>query len=274
MCEWITETSESDTRTSYPIQNIVWEGSTDFCDSVIIADSDIFGRMLFLDGELQSASADEHIYHEALVHPVMSCVGDNKRVLVIGGGEGATVREVLKWNPGLVTWVDIDGQLVDLCAEFLGWSPEVMKSPVVVYYPSDICDILPYDNTLYDVIIMDLPDPDGDTGILYSDHFMNSLHEHLVTDGLIVSHCGPVRPYGNIGNGFQRLVQQFGSDKFYSQMIPSFQSEWGFMIWKENPVDRLYMPPSDCNVADKHQLEVWRSRTKVWNDAIRLIDWN
>ena len=271
MCEWITEVSESDTRTSYPIRKKVWEGSTAACESVIIADSDVFGRMLFLDGELQSASADEHIYHEALVHPVMSCVGNNKRVLVIGGGEGATVREVLRWNPEFVTWVDIDGQLVDLCSEYLGWSPGVMSSPVVTYIPADIGDVLPYDATLYDVIILDLPDPDGDTGYLYSDTFMSVLLDHIVPGGFIVSHCGPVRPYGNIGEGFQRLVRQFGSEGFYSQMIPSFQSEWGFVVWTENRFASRYSSPSACRVADNQQLDAWRSRTKVWNDALRLI---
>jgi spermidine synthase len=270
MCEWITEISESDTRTSYPIQKKVWEGSTAACESVIIADSDVFGRMLFLDGELQSASADEHIYHEALVHPVMSCVGTNKRVLVIGGGEGATVREVLQWNPQIVTWVDIDGQLVDLCAKYLGWSPGVMSSPVVTYIPADIRDILPHDANVYDVIIMDLPDPDGDTGYLYSDECMRDLLDHLASGGFIVSHCGPVRPYGNIGEGFQRLARQFGSEGFYSQMIPSFQSEWGFLVWTENRFASRYSPPSGCRVADNQQLDVWRSRTKVWNDALRL----
>ena len=59
--EWITESSESDTRTSYPINRGVWEGATTACGSVVIADSPAFGRMLFLDGELQSAAADERI---------------------------------------------------------------------------------------------------------------------------------------------------------------------------------------------------------------------
>lgn len=269
--EWITEVSESDTRTSYPIQQKVWEGPTAACDSVVIADSDVFGRMLFLDGELQSASADEHLYHEALVHPVMSCVGYDRRVLVVGGGEGATVREVLKWHPELVTWVDIDADLVGLCSEFLNWAPNVMDSPVVTYVSADIRDVLPHMNMLYDAILLDLPDPDGDTGYLYSDECMADLRAHLVTGGWMVSHCGPVRPYGNIGEGFQRLAPQFGTDGFYSQMIPSFQSEWGFMMWTEDRTVCRYAPPPGLRVADTHQLEAWASRTKVWNDALRLV---
>jgi spermidine synthase len=236
----------------------------------VIADSDVFGRMLFLDGELQSASADEHLYHEALVHPVMSCVGYDRRVLVVGGGEGATVREVLKWHPELVTWVDIDADLVGLCSEFLKWAPDVIDSPIVTYVSADIGTVVQHMDVLYDCIIMDLPDPDGDTGYLYSDECMADLRSRLVTGGWIVSHCGPVRPYGNIGEGFQRLVPQFGTDGFYSQMIPSFQSEWGFMMWSEDPSVCRYAPPSSVRVADTRQLEAWNFRTKVWNDALRL----
>jgi len=271
MYDWITEESESDTCTSYPARK-VWEGSTAACPSVLIADSDVFGRMLFLDGELQSASADEHVYHEALVHPAMSCVGDGSRVLVIGGGEGATVREVLKWAPELVSWVDIDGDLVNLCEEHLGWARGIMESGVVTFYPDDIRNILPYLPS-YDVIIMDLPDPDGDTGYLYSDDFMTDVRAHLSPSGVIVTHCGPVRPFGSIGAGFQRLVPHFGTRGFYTQMIPSFQSEWGFLLWNKYGFRNigLYTVPNGLRVANQHQIALWRSRNKLWNDAIQLV---
>ena len=267
MYEWITENSESDTRTSYPACKI-WEGSTAVCDSVLIADSDVFGRMLFLDGELQSASADEHIYHEALVHPAMSCVGNGSRVLVIGGGEGATVREVMKWNPVIVSWVDIDEELVKLCAEHLGWSNGIFPSNVTLY-PEDIRNVLPH-LMYYDVIIMDLPDPDGDTGYLYSEEFMKDLRKHLLPGGIIVTHCGPVRPFGTIGEGFQRLLPQFGTRGFYSQMIPSFQSEWGFMLWKKEgtPFRVTHRLPGGLRVVDGAQLEAWAAISLLWRSVL------
>ena len=271
MYDCITECSESDAQTSYPITRRIWEGSSEFCESIIIADSPAFGRMLFLDGELQSASADEHIYHESLVHPVMAAAAataEGKRVLVVGGGEGATVREVLKWSPTLVDWIDIDRVLVHLCDEYLKWAPDVLLHPAVHYQGRDIREALP---TLgqYDVIILDLPDPDGDTGYLYSDEFMRDLRGHL-DDGFIVTHCGPVRPFGNIGEGFQRLLPQFGYGGFYSQMIPSFQSEWGFMVY---PADKFgatgttRLPP-DLRVVDGDQLNLWRRLTKLWRTAL------
>jgi len=266
MTDWITESSESDTRTSYPVTDRIFEGSTASCASVVIADSATFGRMLFLDGELQSTSADEHIYHEALVHPVMARSVKAARVLVVGGGEGATVREVLRWKPALVDWVDIDGALVELCKQHLGWAPDVYDDPVVHFHAADIREMLPGLGS-YDVIILDLPDPDGDTGYLYSDMFMIDLHAHLAIDGSMATHCGPVRPFGNIGEGFQRLRHEFGAEHFYSQMIPSFQSEWGFLLWKarNHSVRSL---PSGLRLVDQNQLAIWEMPSKLWRSAL------
>lgn len=273
---WITELSESDTRTSYPITNWVWNGKTAVCDDVKIADSPVFGRMLFLDGELQSAAADEHIYHETLVHPVMTGSPANARVLVVGGGEGATVREVLKWDPACVDWVDIDGELVALCKTHLKWAPSVASHPNVHYYAEDIAKALTRLD-MYDVIILDLPDPDGDTGFLYSDTFWYDLHDHLTPGGRIVSHCGPVRPFGDIGAGFQRLLRQFGKEGFYSQTIPSFQSEWGFLSWPSLPPPELIynagnrFPKTNRAVDMIHVVALASGLSFLWQTAVDAL---
>jgi spermidine synthase len=284
MSEWITEVSESDTRTSYPVSEIVWKGKTKACDSVILADSPVFGRMLFLDGELQSAAVDEHIYHEALVHPAMAGAGTHQRVLVVGGGEGATVREVLRWAPDLVDWVDIDEELVELCTEHLQWAPHIFRNPLVHYHAADIRTVLP-SLGLYNVIILDLPDPDGETGYLYSEAFWYDIMGHLAIDGRLVTHCGPVRPFGRIGEGFQRIRSTLVSadlpimkNNFYSQMIPSFQSEWGFLLFiysdSEEPFDYLeeevYLS-ANLRTVDRRQLIAWANPTKLWRNALRSI---
>jgi spermidine synthase len=272
MTDFISEYSESDTRTSYPVTARVWEGVTAVCPSVIIADSPVFGRMLFLDGELQSAAADEHIYHEALVHPVMAVArggGRDSRVLVVGGGEGATVREVLKWNPVSVDWIDIDRSLVHLCDEHLKWAPDVLTYPDVHYQGVDIRDALPTLG-MYDVIILDLPDPDGDTGYLYSEEFMRDIKGHLGDGGGIVTHCGPVRPFGRIGEGFQRLRPYFDIGGFYTQMIPSFQSEWGFMMWyaEDSEVRKRHLLPAGLRIVDADQINAWLHPSRLWMNAL------
>jgi spermidine synthase len=247
MTDAIYELSESDARTIYPVVGRVWSGRTAF-QAVEIADSPTYGRLLFLDGELQSAAADEKVYHEALVHPAMTAAAARPnggagagglRVLVVGGGEGATVREVLRWScVERVDWVDIDGELVALCEEHLRWAPGVRGDPRVRFFAEDVMVAVPRLGETYDVVILDLPDPDGETGALYSAEFWAMIREHLRSDGgRLVTHCGPVRPFGSVGEGFQRVwsAAQAGDIEaavsgFYHIGIPSFQGEWGFWM--------------------------------------------
>ena len=248
-----TETAcSADVHSNYPLRKCLWAGKTAF-QEVVIAESPTYGQVLFLDGELQSSSSDEAIYHEHLVHPILSAMSDfsNKRVLVVGGGEGATVREVLRWPAHsvlVVDWVDIDGDLVDLCRRHLGWaSDSVYEDTRLSYYPADINTFLDRPETpLYDVIILDLPDPDVDelmkagpsSNILYGPMFNERVLSHLKTEGGLVSHCGPIRPGADAAvcraglTWLEDTLLSGGSSSPYHVCIPSFQGEWGFIMNK------------------------------------------
>jgi spermidine synthase len=268
MTTLFTEVSESDAMTTYRLSAPVWGGKTTAGVDMLIADSPTYGRMLFLDGELQSAEVDEHIYHESLVHPAMSCVGYGARVLVVGGGEGATVREVLRWNPSVVDWVDYDKDLVDACRIHLRWAPGAYTASSVRYIAADIRDVLG-DMSTYDVIILDLPDPDGDTGYLYSAEFWRDMRAHVSAGGVIVSHCGPVRPFGDIGGGYQRL--RTSDARFYRIGMPSFQGDWGFLVWRMDgklPTFSAEALPNGLRVIDEIQLREFMELPCVWTDAL------
>ena len=279
-----TEISESDAVTTYRLERTLWSGSTAACESVMIAESSAYGRLLFLDGELQSASRDEHIYHESLVHPVMASAlahfGTPLKVLVVGGGEGATVREVLRWQNVAVDWVDIDGELVDLCERHLNWAPGVRRDPRVSFYAEDIGTFLTKTGN-YDVIILDLPDPDGDTGYLYSTAFWMDLSAHLVADGRVVTHVGPVSPVadpGPFGPGYIRVRAfaavaglSFSPAGFYRIGIPSFQGDWGFASTVKGPGSFFGFDPEliqkripAVRVADGRQMREWATPALLW----------
>lgn len=277
MSEYITEISESDANTSYPIRRRIWSGRTVACESVVIAESPTYGYMLFLDGELQSAEADERIYHESLVHPIMAGLPEGARVLVVGGGEGATVREVLKWKPSHVDWVDIDPELVALCAEHLDWAPDVLGDSRVTYRPKDIREFLGSAG-LYDAIILDLPDPDGDTGYLYSAHFWITLNGHLSSGGRLVTHVGPVRPFRGGGEGLQRVASSdlFKPEGFYSICIPSFQGSWGFWLYVKSPTEAPFDFIGSFRdvgplVADAGQMRAWALPSPIWRRLFATV---
>jgi spermidine synthase len=286
----IHEHSDSDAQTVYPVDSIVWKGKTRFCDSVTIADSPAYGRMLFLDGELQSTTADEHIYHESLVHPAMTQVTSLTqrflRVLVIGGGEGATVREVLRWDPTHVDWVDIDGELRDLCSQYLPMGGNCNSSEVVKFYPLDIKDFWATPAASvepYDVIVVDLPDPDIQYEYIYQAQFWRDVVSHLKDHGTFVSHIGPVRPWGSVGSGLPYFVSKMKRadcalrpEGFYHIGIPSFQGDWGYWIWRKDGGDPFDYPnpagvPDGLRVVDETQLRIWAHPTGMWKSCIQRM---
>ena len=277
-----TETAcSADVHSNYPLSRVYWAGHTQF-QEVVIADSPTYGRVLFLDGEIQSSSSDEGIYHEHLVHPIMASLAgvSNKKVLVVGGGEGATVREVLRWSADSVSnvdWVDIDGDLVELCRRYLGWADDsVYNDSRLMYCPDDINSFLERSELQYDVIILDLPDPDVellddgfvDAGALYGPAFNTRVLSHLKPGGGLVTHCGPIRPGGRLedcqpGMLWMRTALFSGTDiSPYHVCIPSFQGEWGFMMNKA-PVDSPQFPPG-LRVMDREVSKLALTWPKYW----------
>lgn len=246
--QYAEDAVSADNVTLYKVDDCIWAGSSPYCSEIVIAASPIYGKTLFLDREIQSAESDEALYHEHLVHPVMNAMSGtaHKRVLIVGGGEGATAREVLKWNPDFVShvdWVDIDGGLVDLCRRHLGWADDsVYNDPRLNYYAEDIRTFLAEcGETKYDIIILDLPDPDCDTlehtdndqfgnYMLYGKQFLDILRNHMTPSGGLVTHCGPIRP-GEL-DGIQWMQKQagFGTGHPYHTIMPSFQGQWGFWM--------------------------------------------
>jgi spermidine synthase len=267
-----TSTS-SEVSSKYPLDAVLWAGSTPFCKEVVIAKSAEYGRMLFTEGELQSTEADEAIYHEHLVHPALisyrMLYGDKPlRVCVLGAGEGATCRELLKWaQVKEIIWNDFDKYLVDLCRDFMGYCPGQIAE---IFYPSqrvvhlnmDACKFLK-DETLppFDIIICDLPDPELEPASegLYSPTFWKNLYARTARDCVIMTQCGPVAPASVDGMALASSVRSalghagFMGMRLGKVAIPSFQSEWGFLIGTKGPAIPDLDPhllPKECHILD------------------------
>ena len=241
----------------YPVEKQIWSKQTAYAKADIV-DVPELGRCLFLDKEIQSATEDEDIYHECLVHPVMMSSTSRNKVLVIGGGEGATVREVLKWQDVQhVDWVDIDGELVEACKKHLPWGQEAAYTdPRVCYYAQDIREFFKSSATQYNIIIIDLPDPDPADNPLSFECLMNrpfwkAVKDHLVEGGSWVSHTGPVRRKGPSGAHFihrATSMADFYSPRMteYHAVIPSFQDDWGWImnckpVWQPLPISTRFL---------------------------------
>ena len=117
--KWLHDDINPDLVQLHSIKQVIYSGKTKF-QSIDIVDTGSFGISLVLDGKIQSSEQDEFIYHEALVHPAMLSHSNPERVFIAGGGEGATLHEVLTHNTvRRVAMVDIDKEVVDICRRFL-----------------------------------------------------------------------------------------------------------------------------------------------------------
>ena len=187
---------------------------------------------LFIDGNVQFCSLDEYRYHEALVHIPMSHAEKKDEVLVLGGGDGLAVRELLKYDNTHITLVDLDEEMVELCAENPNITPineGALKSDRLTVVINDAYRYLEETDKLFDVILVDLPDPNNETlNKLYTNIFYRLCGNHLTEDGILTVQS--TSPY-YATKAFWCINKTLESDDFnvlpYHIQVPSF-GDWGF----------------------------------------------
>ena len=205
--------------------------------NVMIVDSELFGRELVLDGKIQSSELDEFVYHEALVHPAMIAHPDPKNIFIAGGGEGATAREVLSHKGvNAVLMVDLDSEVIEICRKYLPnhHNGAFLDDRLKVCY-SDALTVLQSSEDRYDVIIIDVTEPLGDTGsyLFYTKEFYELAQESLAENGYMVVQAGPTGP-AFYDKSFLAVANTIGSvfpvSSAYEAFVPSFGTTWGFVI--------------------------------------------
>jgi len=204
---------------------------------VDIVDTQNLGRVVILDKKVQSAESDEFIYHETLVHPAMITHPNPRNVLILGGGEGATLREVLRHaTVQKVVMVDIDEEFVRLCKKYLKkWHKGSFKNRKVDVLFIDAMEYMKTTQHTFDVIVADISDPieEGPALKIYTEEFYNLVKKVLAPKGVFVTHATEVH-YTAYKKTADEIVQIFNSIfpvvKLYFEYIPSFICLWGFSI--------------------------------------------
>jgi len=201
---------------------------------VKILDTVLFGKTLFLDGVLQSSLRDEEIYHRKLVHPALGHAPHAKSVCIVGGGEGATVREVLKYKHiESVTMIDWDRELVEYFRDKEpSWHKGALLDPRVLLEHLDIFQILD-ESRKYDVVIIDLTDPDLEENKWNT--FFVKISTWLNPGGVLVANTGGMFPWDlTTTTKCEELLKRGLGDTphtmyKYKQFVPSFGREWTFV---------------------------------------------
>ena len=258
--KWHFEVVTLDLMMLYRFKEVLHTGKTAY-QNVDILESHAFGRCLVLDGKTQSSEADEHIYHECLVHPTLLAHPDPRTIFIGGGGEGATLREVLGHHSvQRVVMVDLDEEVVGLCRRYL---PEHHKGafddPRVELRHEDARAYLAQCDDLFDVIILDLVDPleGGPSCLLYTLEFYEIVKSKLNPGGILVTQAGPtgLLNYTECFTSIARTLSIcFPTTWPYITYVPSFVSPWGFVLACKN--SDVMRPPdaSDIDELIPHRL--------------------
>lgn len=232
---WYTETQGEGIKMQFRIDSALHCCQTKF-QKVEVLQTPAFGRVLMLDGQTQSSQMDEALYHESLVQPAMCAHPQPTRVFIGGGGEGATLREVLKHSSVTrATMCDIDEEVVALCKQHM---PTLNKGS----FDDPRAEVLFTDAKAYveqngpwDIIILDLADPleCGPAFALYTQEFYRTCMDKLTPHGILVTQSGPCdfttcKDVFTPVNATLRSV--FPHVFSYGVYIPSFGHEWGFAL--------------------------------------------
>ncbi len=220
---------------------IVWKKQTQYQSLVVTNNWQKEDVRLYIDGHLQFAETDEYRYHEALVHPAMSHgTGTAERVLLLGGGDGLAVREILKHDSvSHIDLVDLDPAMTDLGRDFaplVELNGESMKADVLHVHNGDAFNFVQHTDTVYDRIIIDFPDPHNEAlSKLYSIEFFAMVRNILSDDGVIVTQSSSPffspHTYWTISHTLEEVFPEVAN---YQIPIPSF-GVWGFNMAMAQP---------------------------------------
>ncbi len=222
-------------RSIYKVERIHVMKKTRY-QEVMIADIKGLGRALIIDNLIQSSEIDEHYYHESLVHPAMVLHPNPRRVLIIGGGEGATLREVLKHSTvEKAVMVDIDGEVVEFAKEYLEFMHKGSfydpRAEVVIMDGKEY--LLKAETGSFDVIIFDLTDPyAGEVALeLYSEKMYREAFRVLGDDGVVVTQAGNSFFYRDAYNMvLENMARVFPIIEEYQAWVPVFGYACNFIL--------------------------------------------
>lgn len=230
--KWLIEDEKGNMKISYRIKEVIAEKQSDF-QHVMIVDTYEFGRMLVLDGVVQTTSLDGHIYNEMITHIPLNVHPNPERVLIIGGGDCGAAREAMKYDKvKQLDMAEIDEWVVHLSKEHLPAVSGNLSDPRVNFIFTDGIKHIETCNDKYDVIIVDSSDPVGPAEQLFSKDFYQKIHRALKEDGLMVCQSqSPLMHREVMSRTYHTLGQLFPHRKLYIATVPTYPGGfWSFTL--------------------------------------------
>ncbi|VYT91110.1 Spermidine synthase [Clostridium tertium] len=229
---WYTENQTENVNFSMKVKKHLYSEKSPF-QKIDIIDTYEFGRVLVIDNWTMITEKDEFIYHEMITHVSMATNKDIKNVLVIGAGDGGTVRELSRYNTiEKIDMVEIDEAVVKASMEFLPFTANKLKDERVNLYFEDGIKFVKGKENLYDLIIVDSTDPIGPGEGLFTMDFYNDCFNALTSKGILINQCeSPYYPNNakEMKRSFSKLKSLFNVCEAYQYHMPTYASgHWMF----------------------------------------------
>jgi spermidine synthase len=239
---WIYEKHTENYGVGWKITNVLHQEKSEY-QEIMVAESEQWGRMLLLDGIVQTTEKDEFMYHEMITQVAMHSHPHIKKVLVIGGGDGGTITQIAK-HPQVeqIDLVEIDGKVIDISRKFFPCFQGVFSDPRTRIIVQDGIEYLQKTNKKYDLIIIDSSDPTGPAIGLFTESFYTSVFHALEDDGMMVTQSESPLFYKDIFSAIYRNISSvFGDAYVYMSTVPTYISgPWTFTVGSKKYDPRQY----------------------------------
>ncbi len=262
MTEWYDEVFNNKVRFGLKVRHFLFSGKSDY-QTIDVLETEQFGRALALDGIYMTSEGDEYYYHEMLVHPALTTAPSIRRVLVIGGGDGGSIREVLR-HPEVekVVMVEIDALVVEVCKKYLRKIGTAWDDPRLELIIDDgVAYVREADVDPFDVILLDGSDPVGPAEGLFSEAFYGGCKRLLKPEGVFALQSESPVLFRDVFLSIVRTLRKiFGRASPYFGTVPLY----GAGLWSWTYAS-LSVDPFEIVGARAERVE---STTRYYNRAI------
>ena len=221
--QWFRETLHPELQAGVRMDRIIHQGRTPF-QSVLIFDNELLGRVLVLDDVIQTTERDEFFYHEMLAHVPLLALEQPREILIIGGGDGGCLEEVLKHPVDRVTMIELDREVVELSRRHLDMiCGDAFDDPRTELRIEDGARFLAETTRVFDVIIIDSTDPIGPGAVLFSPAFYGNCRRCLTPTGILVTQNGvPFIQGEELSASARSFAELFRHPRFYFAAVPMY----------------------------------------------------
>lgn len=264
--DWYNETLYKDVCQSFRIDKIIHREKTEHQDLVIF-ENKAMGRVLALDGIIQTTEGDEYFYHEMMGHVPLFAHGNAKHVLIIGGGDGGLLEEVLKHKSvERVVMVEIDRYVIDLSKKYLPTIPgNAFEDPRTKIVIADGAKYAAEATEQFDVIMVDSTDPMGPGEVLFRSEFYANCKRRMNPGGIMVTQNGvPFFQTGEVTTTWRRLTPIYPDVSFYVVPVPTYYGGFMTISWASLEPKHRQTPVAEI----EGRFKAAGIETKYYNPAI------